>query len=84
MHLSNKKKILNTVTTLVIALTFIIISGILIYTHDNTPLENKDPIYFALGIAFASGGASVFFGMLSKHILPDEIAEKVAESRHIF
>jgi hypothetical protein len=84
MHLANKKKILNTTTTMLIALTFIIISGILIYTHENMPLTEKNPIYFALGIAFASGGASIFFGMLSNHALPDEIAERVTEARKLF
>ncbi len=59
-----------------IALIFIVFSGIFLYMNENLPTEERNPLFFALGIAFASGGASIIFNMIVK-TFPEHIHKEI-------
>jgi hypothetical protein len=71
------KDVINTITIIVIALIFIMIAGIFLYKHENCNILEKNPMFFALGIVFASGGASILFNLITKSILPDDLKERI-------
>ncbi len=72
------KHIINIITIIIIAIIFILIAGNFLYIHENSSVLEKNPFYFALGIAFASGGASILFSLFSKNILPTELSEEIS------
>ncbi len=71
------KEIINTITVIIIAIIFIMIAGIFLYKHENADILDKNPIYFALGIAFAGGGSSIIFNLLQKNILPSHLRDRI-------
>jgi hypothetical protein len=72
------KHYINLTTIIIIAVIFILIAGNFLYIHEKSEMPHKNPIYFALGIVFASGGASILFNLLNKNILPTELYEEIS------
>lgn len=71
------KHYINLLTVIIISVIFILIAGIFLYLHESQDLEKKEPIYFAMGIVFASGGASIIFNMFIKNLLPTELYDEI-------
>lgn len=76
------KHYINLATIIVIAIIFIMISGIFLYIHENSDVLVKNPLYFALGLAFASGGATILFNIFSKNILPTELHMEIDDIKN--
>jgi hypothetical protein len=51
--------------------------GALFYQHSAPPVHDRNPIFWALAIALASGGGSVLMGIIMKHLMPYEISQKM-------
>ena len=72
---------LNTIFSNIIILIFsiicIYIAGTVLYIHDNMPNGKKNPIYFALGIAFAGTGGSILTKFLFNTVLPNKINKEI-------
>ncbi len=71
------KHYINVLTIIAIAITFILISGIFLYIHEHSEVLTKNPLYFALGIAFAGGGSSILFELFSRNMLPVELHQEI-------
>lgn len=73
------KHIINIITVIIIAMIFILIAGNFLYIHENSDVMEKNPIFFALGLAFAGGGSSILFNLVSKNFLPKELHNEISE-----
>jgi hypothetical protein len=73
MYLINYSKYVNYAIIIIISISFIFIGGVFIYKHESATFAEKNPIYFALGIAFAGSGGKLVSSMILNSILPPDI-----------
>ena len=66
---------INLISVIIISLGLIFLGGALFYQHNASPLHERNPIFWALAIALASGGGSVLVGLIFKTLLPKELSE---------
>ena len=79
MPLINYGKYVNYAIIIIIAISCIFLGGIFIYKHDSATITEKNPIYFALGIAFAAIGGKLISSMVLNSILPESINNNIKE-----
>jgi hypothetical protein len=79
MPLINYRKYVNYAIVIVISIAFIFIGGVFIYKHESVTYAEKNPIYFALGIAFAGSGGKLVSSMVLNSILPPDIKSNLQE-----
>ena len=65
------------VIVVILAITFIFIGGAFIYKHGSDPLEKRNPLYFALGIAFAGAGGQIISGIAQAILVPPHIRNQI-------
>jgi hypothetical protein len=79
MSLINYSKAVNNAIIIIISIAFIFIGGVFLYKHDSVPFAEKNPIYFALGIAFAGSGGKLVSSMILNSILPPDVILNIEE-----
>jgi drug/metabolite transporter (DMT)-like permease len=71
------KSNIHLITIIFISIGLIFIGGALFYQHSAPPVHERNPIFWALAIALASGGGSVLVGIIMKHLMPYEISQQM-------
>jgi hypothetical protein len=79
MPLINYSKYVNYAIIIIISIAFIFIGGVFIYKHESVPFAQKNPIYFALGIAFAGSGGKIVSSMILNTVLPPDVVINMKE-----
>lgn len=67
----------NLITIIIIAMGFIFLGGTFFYKHLSSPIHERQPIYWALGISLASGGGSLLIKLILKNLLPYDILNEM-------
>jgi hypothetical protein len=80
MGLINYSKSVNNAIIIIISIAFIFIGGVFLYKHDSVPFAQKNPIYFALGIAFAGSGGKLVSSMILNAMLPPDVVLNMKET----
>jgi hypothetical protein len=80
MGLINYSKSVNNAIIIIISIAFIFIGGVFLYKHDSVPFAQKNPIYFALGIAFAGSGGKLVASMILNAMLPPDVVLNMKET----
>jgi hypothetical protein len=65
------------ISVILISIGLIFLGGAFFYQHNSLPLHERNPIFWSLAIALASGGGSVLVGLVFKTILPKEISDQM-------
>lgn len=71
------------ISIIFISMGLIFIGGALFYQHSTLPIHERNPMFWALAIALASGGGSVLVGMIMKHILPEDLIKQMKQYKEI-
>jgi hypothetical protein len=77
MTLFNYRKSVNYAIIIVISIAFICIGGVFLYKHNSATYAEKNPIYFALGIAFAGSGGKLVSTIVLNSILPQDVKDDI-------
>jgi hypothetical protein len=70
------------ITVILIAIGLIFLGGSLFYIHSTPQPHERNPIFWALAIALASGGGSILINLISKTMLPLQISQKMRELKN--
>ena len=65
------------ISIILISMGLIFIGGALFYQHSVLPIHERNPVFWALAIALASGGGSVLVGLIMKNILPEDLIKQM-------
>jgi hypothetical protein len=65
------------ISVIILSLGLIFLGGALFYKHNDPPLHERNPIFWALAIALASGGGSILLGLIFKTLLPKELSNTI-------
>ena len=68
---------LHLVSIIFISLGLIFLGGALFYQHSAPPIHKRNPIFWALAIALASGGGSVLIGIIMSQIMPCDLIKQM-------
>lgn len=66
-------KPINLAIIIVMSIGFIFLGGVFMYKHHSVPYAEKNPIYFAFGIAFAGGGGRLLTSLIMSYMIPNEV-----------
>ena len=72
---------INFAIVIVIAIIFIFIGGSCLYMHNKTDDTKKNPLYFALGIAFAGAGGSIISHAAMGVMIPPVIRSMIQNTK---
>jgi len=75
--MENKK--VGLVIIVLLAAIFIFTGGAFIYKHSKDPMESRNPLYLALGIAFAGAGGQIISGIAQAILVPPHIRTHINE-----
>jgi hypothetical protein len=67
------------ITVILIAIGLIFLGGSLFYIHSTQQSHERNPIFWALAIALASGGGSILINLIFKTVLPLQISQIMRE-----
>jgi hypothetical protein len=73
------KSNIHLIIIILISIGMIFLGGALFYMHNTPPPHERNPIFWALAIAIASGGGSILTGLMYKTLLPTEISKSIKE-----
>jgi hypothetical protein len=67
----------NLVSILLIAISLIMLGGGLFYLNDATPINKKNPMFWAFSFGFASSGVGIILSLIVKNLLPSDAIYKI-------
>ncbi len=65
----------------ILAVSFIFIGGSFLHTYNQAPTAERNPLYFAIGIAFAGAGGQSIAGMIQALLVPPHIRSQMNDIR---
>ena len=66
---------------LLLAIVLILIGGSFLYKHNQAHPHERNPLYFAIGIAFAGGGGQIISSIAWALLIPPHIRTHINEIR---
>lgn len=71
------RKIVNLLTIILIAMSFICIGGVFNDLSNSQDMHMRQPLFWPLAIGFSSAGGGLILGLVLKHFLPFELIEEM-------
>lgn len=75
--MSEPNKKIGLVIVILLAMSFICLGGAFLYKHSQAPMEVRNPLYFAMGVAFAGAGGSIISGLAQAVLVPHHIRSHI-------
>lgn len=79
--MDNFEKKIGLLTVILIAMILILVGGGFLYKHGQLPPHARNPLYFAIGIAFAGGGGQIISSIAQAILIPPNIRSHINEIR---
>lgn len=64
---------------ILLSITLILIGGSFLYKHNQARPHERNPLYFAIGIAFAGGGGQIISSIALALLVPSHILTHINE-----